>query len=301
MPGFRQVMKPLNHEVSATQTAVLSQTGPVGVPSITPKEANGANIVGLALYISATMTQSAAANWTVGSLIKELKISKGSGTLIDITGEDQLEKVFHIYTGLPAGVTFNSGAPTFFSNPTSAGAAGQTSQTETIFIPLHFTTAGVPPSFVLTANGYNAVTNATAGTVSFYMQFFYSSVQVKDDKMKIVTSPTSLNANTDIVISEQFAEDAPIREVWVELANDAALTYETFKIGNVELYHEVDPLGLQIHEVSSPLASHISGFFYSLMKSPTTFPTQASTSTNLPKLIYNFASAQTPTYYLVLA
>ncbi len=295
----RSVPHVIATEISDTQTTALSAAGPGSLPTITPTKAGGLNILGMILEIYANVTQSAAANWTVGSLVKELKIQKGTNTQVDINGEDQLEKVFHILTGLPIGVTFNTGAPTYFNNPTSAGAIGATAQTEEIFIPFHFTTA-VVPQIKLTLTGYSSITNATAATVNFTVIFLYGNTPVTDDLIKITTAPAQLNAATDIDVSQYFSESKPINEVWVEIPADADLTYQTFEIGQATIYPKVDPTTLSILEAILPGYTHISGFFKSKMKPMTVFPTSGSTA-NSPKLIYNLAVAETPTFYMVVA
>jgi hypothetical protein len=296
---FRSVPSVIATEISDTQTTALSSAGPGSLPTITPTKAGGLNILGMILQIYANVTQSAAANWTVGSLVKELKIQKGTNTQIDVNGEDQLEKVFHMLTGLPIGATFNTGAPIYFNNPTSAGAAGQTNQTEEIFLPLQFTTA-VVPQIKLTLNGYSAITNATAATVNFTVIFLYGNTPVTDDLIKITTAPAQLNAATDIDVSQYFSEAKPINEVWVEIPADADLNYQTFEIGQATIYPKVDPTSLSFLEAIIPGYTHISGFFKSKMKPGTVFPTSGSTA-NSPKLIYNLAAAETPTFYMVVA
>ena len=296
---FRGVPSVTATEVSDTQTIVLSSGGPGSVPTITPTKAAGQNILGVILKIAGSVTQSAAANWTVGSMIKELQVLKGANTQIDVGSEDQLEKLFHMLTGMPIGATFNSSAPTYYNNPTSAGAVGQTSQTEEIFLPLHFTTK-VVPQFKLTTTGYSAVTDATAATISFTVIFLYGSTPITDDLIKIVTAPAALNSATDIDVSQYFSEAKPINEVWVELTADSDLSYQSFEIGQSTIYSKVGPTSSQILEALMPNYSHLTGFYKSRMKPGTVFPTTGSTS-NSPKLIYNLAVARTPTFYLVIA
>jgi len=296
--GFRQFVKPRATELSGAQSATLG-TSPVNVPTIQPTKSNGLNIIGLMLKITATITQSAAANWTVGSLLKELKLLRGADVLLDINGEDQLEKVFHILSGMPVGVTFNTGAPTYFSNPTVTGIVGQSTGTEQIYIPLHFVGSGLPLSIILTSNAYTAVTNATAGSMTFQVTFAYSDLPVADDRMKIVVAPTALNANTDINVATQFSENKPVEEVWVELTADSSLTYQTFAVGQTVLYDQVDPTTLSVEEAPLPNLYHIAGFLKQLIKRGTVFPTQGAQQ-NAPRLINNYSANQTPTFYLVL-
>ncbi|MDG6919762.1 MAG: hypothetical protein JRN62_10075 [Nitrososphaerota archaeon] len=296
--GFRQFVKPRSTELSGAQSATLA-TAPVQVPTIQPTKSNGLNIVGMKLSITATVTQSAAANWTVGSLIKELRFMRGSSVLLDINGEDQLEKVFHIYTGMPIGATFNSDSPTYFSNPTNAGAAGQSTETETVYLPLHFLGSGLPLQVILNANAYTVVSNATAGSITFQVTFTYSDLSIADDTMKIVVAPTALNASTDINISTQFSENKPVDEVWVELTADSSLNYQSYSVGQTVLYDQVDPTTLSVEEAPVPTFSHIAGFLKQMIKRGTVFPTQGATQ-NAPKLINNYSANQTPTFYLVL-
>src|SRR5579883_3446849 len=109
---FRQIENAVRTEVSSTQTVVLAAAAGSsnGVPTIFPKQTAGRSIAWLRLLITATITQSAAANYTVGSLIKELTIKKGSKKYIDITSEDQLEKLWHMLTGLAIGASYNANA-----------------------------------------------------------------------------------------------------------------------------------------------------------------------------------------------
>ena len=296
---FRSMIHALASEQSDTQTATLSSAGIATLPTVTPKRAGGLSIVGIIMTITANMTQSAAANWTVGSLIKEMVIKKGANKQIDINGEDQLEKVFHLLTGLPIGATFNTGAPTYFSNPTSAGAAGASAETETVFLPVHFRT-DVVPQITLTVNGYSTITNGTGGTVSFQVEYLYSNMPVSDDLIKIVTAPSALNSATDINVAQYFSEAKPVNEVWIEVPSDAALSYQSYEVGQTTVYKAETATSLSFQEDILPTYSHISGFFKSRMKPNTVFPTTGSNA-NSPQLILNLATSQTPTFYLVLA
>lgn len=296
--GFRQFVKPRATELSGAQSATLG-TAPVTLPTIQPTKSNGLNIVGMLLKITSTVTQSAAAAWTGGLLLKELKFQRGSDVLIDINGEDQMEKVFHIFTGQPIGATFNSGAPTYFSNPSNAGAIGQSTNVEVIYIPLHFVGSGLPIQLVLTSNAYTAVTNVTAGSMTFQVTFTYSDLPVDDDRMKIVVAPTALNASTDINLASQFSENKAVDEVWVELTADSSLNYETFAVGQTIFYDQVDPTTLGVEEAPTAGLYHLAGFLKQLIKRGTVFPTQG-TQQNAPRLINNFSASQTPTFYLVL-
>ncbi len=298
--GFRQFIKPRSTELSGSQSATLANA-PVQVPTVQPTKSNGLNIVGLKLNLSATVTQATAAQaWSVEALLKELKFARGSDVLMDINGSDQLEKVFHIYTGMTKGATFNTGSPTYYSDPGSAGAVGQSSDTLTVYIPLHFVGSGLPLSIIATANAYTAAgSNTTGGSISFQVTFAYSDLPVADDRMKIVVAPTSLNASTDINVATQFSENKPMDEVWVELTADSSLNYQTFSVGQTILYDQIDPTTLSVEEAPTPGLYHVAGFLKQMMKRGTVFPTQGATQ-NAPKLINNYSANQTPTFYLVL-
>jgi hypothetical protein len=299
--AFRTVTVPVTTENSGSQAATLG-SGPVSVPTIYPKKAGPYNIVGVVLSISAALTLSAAGTFNVGQLIKEITFKRGANTLLDINGEAQLERVFHILTGQPVGATFNSAAPIYFNNPTSASSTSP-SATETVYLPLRFSGQGTPLAITLTANALSAVTNATAGTINLTVEFHYAAIPVTDDRFKIVTSPTQLNAATDIDISQQFSESSPIQEIWVDVTADANLAYETFSVGPTIVYDHAGQaalLTLTGTEDPVPTFSHTAGVFKLLVTPGTTFPTSGSTS-NSPKLICNFAAAVTPTYYLVLS
>jgi hypothetical protein len=299
--AFRTVVTPVTTENSGAQVATLG-SGPVNVPTIYPKKAGPYNIVGIVLSITASLTLSAAGTFNVGQLVKEITFKRGSDTLIDVNGEAQLERVFHILTGQPVGATFNSQAPVYYNNPTSASSTSP-SATETIYLPLRFSGQGTPLAITLTANALSAVTNATAGTISFVVEFHYAPIPVTDDRIRIVTSPTALNANTDIDISQQFSESRPVQEVWIDVTADANLAYETFSVGQTVVYDHAGQAGLLTltgTEDPVPTFSHLAGVFKLLVTPGTAFPTAGATS-NAPKLICNFTASVTPTYYLVLS
>jgi|GEM_PF-1647712 hypothetical protein len=299
---FRQIENAVRTEVSSTQTVVLAAAAGSsnGVPTIFPKQTAGRSIAWLRLLITATITQSAAANYTVGSLIKELTIKKGSKKYIDITSEDQLEKLWHMLTGLAIGASYNANANTLFSNPTNAGAAGQTTQAEEIYIPLWFNTQ-VVPLITLTLYGYGAITNATAGSVSFAVEFGYVDRQLSDDVIEIVTVPSALNAGSDLDLQDQFSEAAPIDEVWVELTNDSDLNYFTFEVGSDQVFEQMPPTTVQIREEQGQmLFSHIGGFYRAPTPRGVVYKTPAGVNT-ANKLIINLATSRSPTLYLWLS
>jgi hypothetical protein len=120
---------------------------------ILPSAANGRSIAGVHISLAASVTQSSAANWTVGSLFDRLTISKNAKELIQVLDFTDLTRLFNLLTGLTAAST------AYFNNPTSAGDAGTTSQTMDIFLPLHFNTS-TPVSFAFKFGALSNITNA---------------------------------------------------------------------------------------------------------------------------------------------
>src|SRR5579875_2434623 len=151
------------------------------------------------------------------------------------------------------------------------------------------------------AYGYGAITNATAGSVSFAVEFGYVDRQLSDDVIEIVTVPSALNAGSDLDLQDQFSEAAPIDEVWVELTNDSDLNYFTFEVGSDQVFEQMPPTTVQIREEQGQmLFSHIGGFYRAPTPRGVVYKTPAGVNT-ANKLIINLATSRSPTLYLWLS
>jgi hypothetical protein len=296
---YRVLQKPDGDELSTAQTAALASNVSVGIPNIWPQKANGLNVIGLELILSASISQSAASAWSVDQLIDTLYIKKGATTLFKIQGRDQLQKVFHIYTGNLPNTQFNTNAQEQYVDPGSAGATGNSSDQLNCYLPLRFSTQDAPPVITLQVLKYSTITNCTGGSATLQVRWYYSSGAVSDDTIHIVVSPTALNANTEIDLGLQFSEKSTVDEVWLEIDTDANLTYQYFQNGSTKIYDNESSLDLKYAETVPPVFSHIAGFFKMMMPQGVQFATQGSTS-QANRLIVEFGASETPTYYLVL-
>lgn len=268
--------------------------GVVTSQSILPTKAHGQSIVGMEINLAVTMTQSAAANWTPDLLFNSMKIVKGSNTLINPLSYKQFTNLFNALTGLSPTST------TYFNDPQSAGALGQSTSTMDVFLPLKFTTDS-PVVTTFSFNAYSSVTNGTAGSVSIIIQYFYSSQQVKDDEVKIVTTPSNLNAATDIDVSQYFSELKPVKEVWIDVTTDSNLTYQTFTLGNTVVFDKTDAFNLRALTTVATWQNAITGFYKAQTMEGVTYPAQGSTSAAKPQLVINLSVGTiAPTYYLFI-
>lgn len=277
-------------EQSNPQAIVLG-AGNVTTPSIVPTKAQGQSIVGLVLSVTATVTQSAAANWQVSELLRELKITKGSKVLANPQSFAQLQRLFNALTSLSDTTQPN----TYFNNPTSAGAQGQTTQTLDVWLPLQFSTE-TPIVISVGFGGIAGVTNCTAASAIVRVTFLYSTMSVKDDIIKIVTAPAALAAGVDVDVSQYFSENELINEVWFDVTLDANLASQSFHLGSNVVYDAHNAFQLRAVTMNASWMQPIAGFFAAL-DMPIVYPTTGSTASK-PKLILNVLAAVTPTFYL---
>lgn len=292
MSGFRSVMAPDAIELSTTQSATIPASGTVGVPVVAPTQAHGRNIVGLRLILAATVTFSVAPGaspGTVGQLIGNLRILKGTDKMFDVASIAQLIRALHIYSGQTlADVAFGSGL-------TSLSAT-----LDTGVIPLHFVT-NAAIQLVLTANNAATFTNGTGGSISLTAEFHYAQSPVKDDKVVIVTAASQQSSGVEINAGQQFPVTDPVKEIWLDVTADANLTYQSFAVGQTTVYLKADPTTLKsLEQYLGSVWTHIAGFLLSRAPENVIYQSPGGTNTTLPQLIAKYASALTPTYYIVL-
>jgi len=281
----------LNMQIKGTedatpQTAVLSASSTVGFTNaFTPKKANG-NIVGLKFFLALSATSgSTAGSTTVGSAISEFKIRKGADVYLNTTSFAQIQRVYHMISGLTWNDTTLTGI-----------ASGQVTATmESPIIPLNYV-LDQPIYIEFQFAGYSTLSaDFTAGSVSGYVVFYYGQANT-NDKWIINTLPSVLNASTDIDLFDYFTDKNPIHYFWIDLTADSNLNYMYFEIGSNKIIDKTYATALEQFEDYLSLFSHISGFFlsplpYGILATP------SGSNTSAPKLILNLANAITPTIY----
>jgi len=281
----------LNMQIKGTedatpQTAVLSASSTVGFTNaFTPKKANG-NIVGLKFFLTLSATSgSTAGSTTVGSAISEFKIRKGADVFLNTTSFAQLQRVYHMVSGLTWNDTTLTGT-----------ASSQVSATmESPIIPLNYV-LDQPVYIEFQFNGYSTLSaDFTGASISGYVVFYYGETNV-NDKWIINTLPSVLNADTDIDMFDYFSDKQPIHYFWIDLSADSNLNYMYFEIGSNKIIDKTYSTALTQFEDYIPIFSHIDGFFltpmpYGILASP------SGSNTSAPKLILNLANAITPVIY----
>jgi hypothetical protein len=303
--GYRQFIQPDATELS-TQKSLTLGTGNTGFDNLFPKSSSNRNIVGVKLTISATVTTSGSslASFTAGSLIKELKITKGANTLIDFGSEQNLEDIWHILTGLAIGQGFNSSGQIYFSNPatTARTSAGSATSVEVIYFPLYITTEDVTPIFSLTMLPYTTPAGGTSGTALFQIEFMYGDQAVQDDYFVITTAAAALSNATDIDVTTYFSNQNAIDELWMRSSAgaDADLNYEIFQYGSNTQYDHTPYTTLIQFEEPMPYQTHVTAFFKLAVPAGTVYQAQGVSSTQV-KLVLNFTNSTTPTFYARLS
>ena len=292
MPQFRTFSLGQGTELSQASSGVIPASGVGSLAAIAPTKAGGRPIIRMKVKISATATFStapASSPGTVGQLINELKIFKGSTPLVDAFGINQLTRIAHIVSG----ETLTDTA--FGSGSTSLTAADE------FEIPFQFTTS-VVPSIILNINPQSTFTNCNGGTVSLTVGFVYGSAAMKlsDDKFYVIPALANQPTGVDVQISSQFNVQNPVKEVWIDVAADANFSYSKFVNGNNVVYDQVDVSQITASEQGpgGDVYSHIAGFLY-VPQQPGTVVYQAlgSVATLFQELV-SFATSITPTYYL---
>jgi hypothetical protein len=279
-----------NTSETSNPVAVTLGAGVVTTPSIVPTKAQGQSVVGIQLSIAATVTQSGAASWKASDLFSALKIMKGSDIKVNPSSFKQLQCLYNALTSLTDTTQPNK----YFNNPSSAGAAGQTSTTLDVYLPLEFTTE-TPVILSVDLKGISGVTNCTAGSVTVTVTWLYSTTQVRDDVIKIVATPTQLSANIEIDVSQYFSDARVINEVWFDVTADANLGYQSFSIGNIMVYDKHNAFRLRAVTTDADSMQSIAGFFAAQDK-PVSYPPAGSTASQKPALILNLVNAVQPTF-----
>jgi len=273
-------------EDTSPQTTALASNSNVGFTNaFTPKKAMG-NITGIKFFLTLSATSgTTAGSTTVGSSIAEFKIRKGAEVYLNAQSFAQLQRVYHMLTGLS------------WSDVTLTGVASGTATAtmESPIIPLNYT-LDQPIYIDFQFVSYPTLSsNFTGASVSGYVVFYYGNT-TDNDKFIINTLPTALNASTDIDLFDYFTDKNPIAYFWVDVSADSNLSYMEFEVGSVKVRDKMYATALTQFEDYLSLFTHISGFFLS----PLPYGTLASPSgsnVNAPKLIINLASSTTPTIY----
>ncbi len=294
MVNFRTVMQPQSVETASSVNATLASSGTSTVPTIAPQKANGQSIVGVRIQFTAALTLSANTTLspgTVGSLVKEVKITQGTNKLMDYNGYSQLIRGVHIYSGT---TITDTSLPASTSSPSATDDTG--------IVPWFFTTA-VTPQIQVTANNFSGITNATAGTLTVQVTFYYLSMPVQSDHLIISTASSSVSTGSDISISALFPSNSnsPINAVWMDATADADVTNQSFEVGtNMIVDHLTVSALTDLEEYIPNVWTHIAGFIPCQMPPGQVFNAVGVTSTQ-SNLLVNFASGVTPTFYLVMA
>jgi len=273
-------------EDATPQTAVLSASSTVGFTNaFVPKKAS-ANIIGLKFFLTLSATSgSTAGNTTVGSAISEFKIRKGADIYLNVQSFAQLQRVYHMVSGLTWNDTTLTG--------TASGPA--TATMESPIIPLNYV-LDQPVYIEFQFAGYSTLSdNFTAGSISGYVVFYYGDTNT-NDKWIINTLPSVLNANTDIDMFDYFSDKQPIHYFWLDLGSDTNLNYLYFEIGSNKIVDKTYSTALTQFEDYIPIFTHINGFFltpmpYGILATP------SGSNTSAPKLILNLSNAITPVIY----
>ena len=294
MAHFRTNTLGQGTELSQSNSANIPASGIASIATIAPTKAAGRPIVGMKIKVAATVTFSTAPTaspGTVGQLINEFKIFKGSTPLIDALGIGQLTRIAHIVSGQTLTDTaFGSGATSL-------------SATDEFEIPFNFSTS-IVPAITMNINPQTTFTNANGGSVTLTVSFTYgsSAMKVSDDKVYVIPALTAQPVGSDVTISSQFNVQNAVREVWVDVTADANFSYSKFVNGNNVIYDQVDVSQITASETGpgGDVFSHIAGFL-NVPQQPGTVVYQALGSVaTLYQEIVNFAASVTPTYYLLV-
>ena len=294
MPHFRTLTLGQGTELSQSNSANIPASGIASIATIAPTKAGGRPIIGMKIKVAATVTFSTAPSaspGTVGQLINEFKIFKGSTPLIDALGIGQLTRIAHIVSGQTLTDTaFGSGATSL-------------SATDEFEIPFQFSTS-IVPAISMNVNPQSTFTNANGGSVTLTVAFTYgsSSMRISDDKVYVIPALTAQPVGSDVTISSQFNVQNAVREVWIDVTADANFSYSKFVNGNNVVYDQVDVSQITASETGpgGDVFSHIAGFL-NVPQQPGTVVYQALGSVaTLYQEIVNFAASVTPTYYLLV-
>ncbi len=276
---------------SANAPSGTSSTALIG--TFVPESPNNRTIVGLELVITFNVTQSAAASYTASQLFGGLEVIKNSKRRIELLGNTletayaQLVRLFNMLTG------FSDATSTVgIQNGSSAGAAGASSVTLRALLPLHLQTSDGIPQVNLYVAGYGNVTDATAASATAYVRFMYDVMpNIIDDEIKVVVTPSSLAANTEVNIGEYLTNVKLVKEVFVDAGSaDSNVNYSKFKVGSMEIYGQTNYPTLRMITTPYPYMNAVNGFL-KLPMLPSSFPAQGSSPLS-PQLIVDLATSE---------
>jgi len=272
-----------------TSVAIALGTNSVTTQGLTPKSSNGQNIGGIAVTLTASIQQATAQPWRVSDLFGGLQINKGSAIRMNVIGYKNLQNLFNALTRL------DNTSETFFSDPQNVGAVGTSTQTMTFYLPIELSTAVIPVT-VFTFNGLANV-GATSGNIDAQITYYYTTRSVQDDLINIVTTPTTLAANTTIDVSQYFTFTGIINEVWADIgASDDLLKVQTFRFGSNPVYDKHTAWQIRASTNDVPFAKNISGFLR-MKTNPVAFPPNGVSGAK-PILDMEFTSTVQPTFML---
>ena len=273
--GTPDISDPTLRVETTDAKALKSVSGNEGTTIIPKSAVNG--IAGFQIYLTATVTGTPSGK--VGDILKKFKIRHGANTQLEVSSFDQLNKVYHMLTGLTLTDVNITGAGTF--------------TLKTPYIPFGLG-LDAPNYFDFKFNAPSSV-NADSLDVSVYMIMYYAPAET--DHIVILNPGVDLNADTDIDLFDYVSENKIIKEMWIDITADTNLNYMKFKIGHKDVLDSLKAYDLQ--KLEAPVVyTHIDGFF----KAPVPFGTKSqasgSSNENIPKLLINLANSVAPTIYL---
>lgn len=264
-------------ETTDMKTTVVS-VGNEGFTIIPKSAVRG--IMGFQIYITVNVSGGSPSG-KVGDLLKLFKIRHGAKTHLEVNSFDQLNKVYHMLTGLSIDdVTINGEGAFTLKTP---------------FIPFNLT-LDAPNYFDFKFNAPDTV-GATNLTASAYMIFYYGDAI--DDHIVVLNPGVTLNKDTDINLFDYISENKVILDMWIDVGADNKLNHAKFAIGN---HLVIDKLSAyDLIKLEAPiLYEHLDGFFRMPVPRGTISRATGSSNKNIPKLLVNFADNVAPVIYLSL-
>jgi len=288
MPYRNPVITRNTTSEKGTATAINLGGSAVTTQGLVPKASNNQSIVGMLVTMDMTVQQSVATPFTAGDIFGGMTIKKGANTRVNISSYAQLVRVYNALTRL------NDSNAQYFNNEAVTGAAGTVNAKLEFFLPIELTTDIIP----VAEFEFNALStiSATSGTVTTTITYYYSTQPVRDDLISIVTAPSTLNANTEIDISQYFTFTGVVDEVWFDVGTDATLDYQRFRIGKTVIFDNYTAWELRASTVPHVFNEKVDGL-YQAKAIQTAYPPNGVSSAK-PILEVSLTNAVAPTFYL---
>ncbi len=282
------------HNESQSPNNVTLGAAPATFPVTFPKQSGGLPIVAMRFVLTVNLTYSTAPSsspGTVGQFIQQILIYKGSDKdyRYNIASMAELQRIYHMLTGLSL-------------SDVSIPASTSATATLEFIIPFRIKTVPQVPLLKVVLAPWTVLSATPAsGSASLSVEYLYgtpSDVPV-DDYLTIVSTPTALNANTEINISQYFGSSDPMIDIWVDATADANLNYAKFAVGKSTIYDKMGPFTLTQMETQQGRANytHISGFFRMPQPAGQVYPAQG-VAADVPQLIVNLANSVALNIYL---